>query len=104
MNFYNNMINLWKQGLIATGQDYLIGCGTQPHETVKVVKQQKIKSKQSTTTPTPEMIKQEIKTKREQLRKEGDRRRKAMLSKEIDTLDKQWYKLMVAEKQQQELF
>jgi hypothetical protein len=104
MNFYLNMINLWKQGLIATGQDYLIGCGTQSCESVKVVKQQKVKSKQSTSTPTPEMIKQEIKVKKEQLRKEGDRRRKAMLNKEIEVLDKQWYKLMVAEKQQQELF
>jgi hypothetical protein len=104
-NFYTAMVNLWKEGLTATGQSHLIGCGKTPVPEIKPVKQSKWKAgKKPVINPTIENLKQEIKDKRKQYRKEGDRRRKAILSKEIDSLDKQWYKLMVAEKQQQTLF
>lgn len=99
------MVNLWKEGLAATGQLHLIGCGKTPIPEIKPVRQSKWKgSKKPVINPTVENLKQEIKDKRKQYRKEGDRRRKAILNKELETLDKQLFKLQLADKQQQELF
>jgi len=105
MNFYEVMVETWKEGLRATNQEHLIGCGLNPLPPQGgIVKTKKKINKREPAPTTSELIKQEIKEKRGQLKKEGDRRRKAILSKEIEQLDKRLFKLLVAEKQQQELF